>query len=75
MFGVKNFTAVINPPQSTILAVGAASRALSRGMGGRGRDDHDRDAVLRSSRGRRRARRVLLAAVKRFIEHPAAMLV
>jgi pyruvate dehydrogenase E2 component (dihydrolipoamide acetyltransferase) len=31
MFGIKDFTAVINPPQSTILAVGAsAERAVAR---------------------------------------------
>ena len=26
MFGIKDFTAVINPPQSTILAVGAGEK-------------------------------------------------
>jgi pyruvate dehydrogenase E2 component (dihydrolipoamide acetyltransferase) len=32
MYGIKNFTAVINPPQSTILAVGAGEeRAVVRG--------------------------------------------
>ena len=32
MYGIKDFTAVINPPQSTILAVGAAEeRAVARG--------------------------------------------
>ena len=31
MFGIKDFTAVINPPQSTILAVGAGEeRAVVR---------------------------------------------
>ena len=26
MFGIKNFTAIINPPQSAILAVGASQK-------------------------------------------------
>jgi pyruvate dehydrogenase E2 component (dihydrolipoamide acetyltransferase) len=29
MFGVSNFTAIINPPQSCILAVGGVSQRLS----------------------------------------------
>jgi pyruvate dehydrogenase E2 component (dihydrolipoamide acetyltransferase) len=28
MFGVKNFTAIINPPQSCILAVGSTEKKL-----------------------------------------------
>jgi len=28
MFGVKNFTAIINPPQACILAVGATQKQL-----------------------------------------------
>lgn len=28
MFGVRNFTAIINPPQSCILAVGATEKRL-----------------------------------------------
>jgi pyruvate dehydrogenase E2 component (dihydrolipoamide acetyltransferase) len=31
MFGIKQFTAVINPPQSCILAVGAAQRRVVPG--------------------------------------------
>ena len=58
MYGIKDFTAVINPPQSTILAVGAGEeRAVARnGQIVRGHD-HERDAVVRSPDGRWRARR------------------
>ena len=31
MFGVEQFTAVLNPPQAAILAVGATDRAAGRG--------------------------------------------
>jgi pyruvate dehydrogenase E2 component (dihydrolipoamide acetyltransferase) len=76
MFGVKNFTAVINPPQSTILAVGAGEpRIVARGGAAvvatimtvtLSCDHRAVDGALGAE---------LLAAVKRFIEHPAAMLV
>ena len=76
MFGVKNFTAVINPPQSTILAVGAGEPRIVARNGAAvvatimtvtlSCDHRAVDGALGA---------VLLAAVKRFIEHPAAMLV
>ena len=58
MYGIKHFTAVINPPHATILAVGTSEERA----GGARRQDRDRahderDPVLRSPRGRRRARR------------------
>ena len=57
MYGIKDFTAVINPPQSTILAVGVGEeRAVVRNGKIEAGDDHERDAVLRSPRGRWRAR-------------------
>jgi pyruvate dehydrogenase E2 component (dihydrolipoamide acetyltransferase) len=75
MFGVRNFTAVINPPQSTILAVGAGeSRVVVRNgapavatvMTVTLSCDHRAvDGVLGAK---------LLAAFKRLVEHPAAML-
>ena len=34
MFGIKHFTAVINPPQSTILAVGAGEKRVVVGKDG-----------------------------------------
>lgn len=35
MFGIKNFSAVINPPQSCILAVGGTERrTVPNGVGG-----------------------------------------
>ena len=45
MFGVKDFTAVINPPHSTILAVGSGEQraVVKNGAVDRG-DDHERDA-------------------------------
>ena len=58
MYGIKDFTAVINPPHATILAVGAGEeRAIVQERQDRSRPHHERDAVLRSPRGRRRARR------------------
>jgi pyruvate dehydrogenase E2 component (dihydrolipoamide acetyltransferase) len=76
MFGVKNFTAVINPPQSTILAVGAGEPRIVARNGAAAVatimtvtlscDHRAVDGALGA---------VLLAAVKRFIENPAAMLV
>jgi pyruvate dehydrogenase E2 component (dihydrolipoamide acetyltransferase) len=76
MFGVKNFTAVINPPQSTILAVGAGEPRIVARNGAAvvatimtvtlSCDHRAVDGALGAT---------LLAAVKRFIEHPAAMLV
>ena len=58
MYGIKDFTAVINPPQSTILAVGAGEeRAVVRQRQDRSGADHERDHVVRSPLRRRRARR------------------
>ena len=58
MYGIKDFTAVINPPHATILAVGTSEeRAVVRGGKIEVAQHHERDAVLRSPRGRRRARR------------------
>ena len=58
MYGIKDFTAVINPPHATILAVGASEeRPVVRG--GKIEIAHimSVDAVMRPSRGRRRPRR------------------
>ena len=76
MYGIKDFTAVINPPQSTILAVGAGEeRAVVRNGKIEAGADHERDHVVRSSRRRRRARRGLIGAFKALIENPVMMLV
>lgn len=76
MFGVRNFSAVINPPQSTILAVGAGeARIVARNgvpavatmMTVTLSCDHRAvDGALGAQ---------LLAAFKRLVERPAAMLV
>ena len=76
MRGVKHFTALINPPQSTILAVGAGERrvvvkdgapAVATLMTVTLSCDHRAvDGALGAD---------LLAAFKRAIEHPAALLV
>ncbi len=75
MFGVRNFTAVINPPQSTILAVGAGEQRILAKNGAPAVatmmtvtlscDHRAVDGALGAN---------LLSAFKRFIEHPAAML-
>jgi pyruvate dehydrogenase E2 component (dihydrolipoamide acetyltransferase) len=76
MFGVRNFSAVINPPQSTILAVGAGeARIVARNgvpavatmMTVTLSCDHRAvDGALGAQ---------LLAAFKRLVERPAAILV
>src|SRR5215467_12465787 len=77
MYGVREFSAVINPPQATMLAVGAARRqAVETGDGGvafasvlsvtLSCDHRVVDGVLGAE---------LLAAFKRFIEQPVTMLV
>jgi pyruvate dehydrogenase E2 component (dihydrolipoamide acetyltransferase) len=75
MFGVKNFSAVINPPHATILAVGAGEArvvvkngapAVATIMSVTLSVDHRAvDGALGA---------VLLAEFKRLIEHPAAMM-
>jgi pyruvate dehydrogenase E2 component (dihydrolipoamide acetyltransferase) len=77
MYGVREFAAVINPPQATILAVGAARRqAVETADGGVGfasvmsvtlSCDH---RVVDGALGAE-----LLAAFKQFVEQPIIMLV
>jgi pyruvate dehydrogenase E2 component (dihydrolipoamide acetyltransferase) len=76
MYGIKDFTAVINPPQSTILAVGAGEeRAVVRG--GKIEAAHIMSATLscdhRSVDGALGAQ--LIGAFKALIENPLMMLV
>jgi pyruvate dehydrogenase E2 component (dihydrolipoamide acetyltransferase) len=76
MYGIKDFTAVINPPQSTILAVGAGEeRAVVRG--GKIEAAHIMSATLscdhRSVDGALGAE--LIGAFKALIENPVMMLV
>jgi pyruvate dehydrogenase E2 component (dihydrolipoamide acetyltransferase) len=77
MYGVREFTAIINPPQATILAVGAAQRRpVETADGGvkfvsqmtvtLGCDHRAVDGALGAE---------LLAAFKALIEQPVAMLV
>jgi pyruvate dehydrogenase E2 component (dihydrolipoamide acetyltransferase) len=77
MYGVREFTAIINPPHATILAVGAARRqAIEKDDGGVGfasmisvtlSCDH---RVIDGALGAK-----LLAAFKSFVETPVSMLV
>jgi pyruvate dehydrogenase E2 component (dihydrolipoamide acetyltransferase) len=76
MYGIKDFTAVINPPQSTILAVGAGEeRAVVRD--GRIVAAHIMSVTLscdhRSVDGALGAE--LVVAFKRLIENPVMMVV
>jgi pyruvate dehydrogenase E2 component (dihydrolipoamide acetyltransferase) len=76
MYGIKDFTAVINPPQSTILAVGAAEeRAVPRN--GRIEAAHIMSVTLscdhRSVDGALGAE--LIGAFKTLIENPVMMVV
>ncbi len=77
MYGIPTFSAVINPPHATILAVGAGEkRAIVRDDGSLGTatmmsvtlstDHRAVDGALGAE---------LLGAFKRYIENPAAMLV
>jgi pyruvate dehydrogenase E2 component (dihydrolipoamide acetyltransferase) len=77
MYGVREFSAIINPPQATILAVGAARRAPVETEDGGIRftsqmtvtlscDHRVVDGVLGAQ---------LLAALKDFLEQPVTMLV
>ncbi|MBV8184107.1 MAG: pyruvate dehydrogenase complex dihydrolipoamide acetyltransferase [Hyphomicrobiales bacterium] len=76
MFGVTNFSAVINPPQSTILAVGTGEKrvvvkndapSIATVMSVTLSTDHRAvDGALGAE---------LLSAFKTLIEHPASMLV
>jgi pyruvate dehydrogenase E2 component (dihydrolipoamide acetyltransferase) len=75
MYGVRNFTALINPPQSTILAVGAGEQRIVARNGAPtiatmmtvtlSCDHRAVDGALGAQ---------LLAAFKRTIEHPAMLL-
>jgi pyruvate dehydrogenase E2 component (dihydrolipoamide acetyltransferase) len=76
MFGIKNFSAIINPPQATILAVGAGEKrpvvkndqlGMATMMSCTLAVDH---RVVDGALGAE-----LLGAIKRLIESPAAMLV
>jgi pyruvate dehydrogenase E2 component (dihydrolipoamide acetyltransferase) len=77
MYGVREFAAVINPPQATILAVGAARRQAVEAEGGGvafmsvmsvtlSCDHRVVDGALGAE---------LVAAFKRFVEQPVTMLV
>jgi pyruvate dehydrogenase E2 component (dihydrolipoamide acetyltransferase) len=76
MFGVKSFSAVINPPQSTILAVGAGEQRIVARNGAPAVatlmsvtlsvDHRAVDGALGAT---------LLGEFKRIIEHPAAMFI
>lgn len=76
MFGVKNFSAVINPPQSCILAVGGAEKKLIPDANGGSRVATVMSVTLSCDH------RVVDGAVgakwlehfKRFMENPATML-
>ncbi len=76
MYGIKNFTAVLNPPQSSIIAIGMGEEravvkngavAIATIMSATITCDH---RALDGAKGAE-----LIAAFKRYIENPVAMLV
>jgi len=77
MYGVREFTAIINPPQATILAVGAAQRRPVETADGGAKFVNQMTVTLgcdhRAVDGALGAE--LLAAFKALIEQPVAMLV
>ena len=78
MYGVREFSAIINPPHATILA---RRRRAPPGGGEtrrrrRLRQHADRDALLRSPRGRRHARAPSFwPAFRGYVEQPVTALV
>ncbi|MEG9883878.1 MAG: pyruvate dehydrogenase complex dihydrolipoamide acetyltransferase [Hyphomicrobiales bacterium] len=76
MFGIREFSAIINPPQATILAVGAGEKRAVVGENGAVRVKTLMTATLSSDHravdGALGAR--FLSAFKSFIEDPAIML-
>ncbi len=77
MYGVRDFSAIINPPQSSILAVGAAQRRPVEGEDGRVRFENQMTVTLscdhRVIDGALGAQ--LLSALKSYLEQPVTMLV
>jgi pyruvate dehydrogenase E2 component (dihydrolipoamide acetyltransferase) len=77
MYGVREFSAIINPPQATVLAVGASQRRPVEAEGGGVRFTSQMTVTLscdhRVVDGALGAE--LLAAFKQFIESPVRMLV
>jgi pyruvate dehydrogenase E2 component (dihydrolipoamide acetyltransferase) len=77
MYGVREFSAIINPPQSTILAVGAARRAPVEAENGSVRFQSQMTITLscdhRVLDGALGAQ--LLKAIKDYLENPLSMLV
>jgi pyruvate dehydrogenase E2 component (dihydrolipoamide acetyltransferase) len=77
MYGIREFSAIINPPHATILAVGAAQRRLVETDDGSVRFVSQMTVTLacdhRVVDGALGAE--LLAAFKAFIEQPVTMLV
>jgi pyruvate dehydrogenase E2 component (dihydrolipoamide acetyltransferase) len=77
MYGVREFSAIINPPQATILAVGAIQRRPVEGEDGAIRFIDQMTVTLscdhRAVDGALGAE--LLAAFKLFMEHPVGMMV
>jgi pyruvate dehydrogenase E2 component (dihydrolipoamide acetyltransferase) len=78
MYGITSFTAIVNPPQAAILAVGALARRAVVGYG-----DHDGEIVARHTMSVTLAcdHRILygadaalfLARVRELLEEPAAL--
>ena len=76
MYGIKNFTSIINPPQSCIIAVGAGEeRPVVRERQDRNRHRDDRHHV-RPITGWWTAAPAPSSSqtLKQFIEEPASML-
>ena len=77
MYGVRDFSAIINPPQSSILAVGAAQRRPVETEDGGVRFESQMTVTLscdhRVIDGALGAQ--LLAALKGYLEQPVTMLV
>jgi pyruvate dehydrogenase E2 component (dihydrolipoamide acetyltransferase) len=74
MFGVREFAAIVNPPQSTILAIGAGRRAPREAASGRP-EFHDVMTVTLSCDHRvvdGALGAQLLAVFKSIIEHPVS---
>ena len=74
MYGVRSFTAIVNPPQAAILSVGIAraARGGARGSGARAQH-HDAHPRLRPPHPLRRRRRPTARADSRAAQTPSAL--
>ena len=74
MYGIASFTAIVNPPQAAILAVGAARAAPRRAQEEDRRAQHDeRHTRVRPPHSLWGRRGAVLGRIRELLEEPAAL--